>query len=229
VGEDILQRLIVELLRPLIERYRLEQGRPAFVGADQFIYYEPFNSTARVAPDVYLLPGVEPDRHVKVWKTWETGISPALAIEIVSTDWRKDYAEAPERHAGAGTRELVIFDPWSTRRPRGDGVRWQIYRRGPSELTRVETSDEDRTFVDTLSCFLCVIGEGRHQRLRLATGPVGAHLFPTAEEAERSAKEAERAAKEAERAAKEAERAAKDAALARIVELEAELARRTKT
>jgi hypothetical protein len=53
--------------------------------------------------------------------------------------------------------------------------------------------------------------------LRLARNADGTELVLTP-------LEAERAAKEAERAAKEAERAAKDAALARIAELEAELA-----
>jgi hypothetical protein len=53
--------------------------------------------------------------------------------------------------------------------------------------------------------------------VRIAVGPHGEELVPTAEEAERAAKEAERAAKEAERAAKEA-------ALVRVSELEAEAA-----
>ena len=41
--------------------------------------------------------------------------------------------------------------------------------------------------------------KGGHPLVRLATGPRGDELLPTAEEAERAAKEAERAAKEQER------------------------------
>jgi hypothetical protein len=220
VGEDIVQRWIAELLRPLVERWLRERGEVAFVGADQFIYYEQFNSTARVAPDIYVLPGVPPETHVRTWKVWETGIAPRFALEIVSTDGRKDYEEAPERHDAAGTEELVVFDPWPATRPRGEGIRWQIFRRGPKGLARVETSDADRVASVALGGWLRVIGDALEQRVRLSSGPTGDAIFPTAEEAERHAKEAEREAKEAEREAKEA-------ALARIAELEAELRRRS--
>jgi hypothetical protein len=62
--------------------------------------------------------------------------------------------------------------------------------------------------------------------LRLATEAQGGHLLPTPEEAAHLAwaKEAARA-RDAEQA-KEAEQRAKEAALARVRELEAELARR---
>src|SRR5512142_2221375 len=116
VGEDILQRMIVELLRPLLARFLAERGEVALVGADQFIYYEQHNSTARVAPDVYVLPGVPPDTAVSVWKTWETGTVPSFALEVASTDWQKDYIEVPERCRQLGVKELVVFDPgWAAR------------------------------------------------------------------------------------------------------------------
>lgn len=209
VGEDIVQRWIAELLRPLIERWLGERGEVAFVGADQFIYYEQYNSTARVAPDVYVLPGVPPATHVRVWKVWETAVAPRFALEIVSTDRRKDYEEAPDRHDAAGTEELVVFDPWPELRPRGEGVRWQVFRRGPRGLVRVETGDTDRVMSRALGCWLRVVGEGLSQRVRIGSGAAGDALFPTGEEAERAATEAERAAKEA--------------ALAKIAELEARL------
>jgi hypothetical protein len=202
VGEDIVQRWIAELLRPLIERWLGVRGEVAFVGADQFIYYEQYNSTARVAPDLYVLPGIPPETHVRVWKVWETAVAPRFALEIVSTDRRKDYEEAPERHDAAGTEELVVFDPWPAMGPRGEGLRWQVFRRGPGGLERVETGDGDRVMSRALGCWLRVVGEGLGQRVRLAEGSGGEALFPTAEEAERAAKEA---------------------ALARIAELEARL------
>ena len=34
MGEHEIQRLIAELLRPLLDRYLVRQGRPAHVGAD---------------------------------------------------------------------------------------------------------------------------------------------------------------------------------------------------
>jgi hypothetical protein len=53
VGEDILQRWIVELLRPLLQRWFDERGQLALVGADQFIYFKQFDAHERVSPDVY--------------------------------------------------------------------------------------------------------------------------------------------------------------------------------
>ena len=236
MGEDILQRWIAELLRQLLERWFKHRGAPAFVGADQFIYYRQHAPTERIAPDVYVLPGLAPDTRVTSWKTWEKGIAPSFALEIVSSNWQKDYAEIPSRYAAAGVSELVIFDPEPARH--ADGLTWQLYRRVRNRpLSLVEVSQGDRVRSKTLGCFLRAVGKGEALRVRLATGAAGDELFPTGEEAERTAKEAERAAKEAEHAAKEAERAAKDAermakeaeraakeaALQRVAELEAAL------
>jgi Uma2 family endonuclease len=224
MGEDSLQRLIVEVLRPLTERWFEEQGRPTFVGADQFIYYEQFDPSKVVAPDVYVLPGVSPRRRVKSWKVWKTGVVPNFALEVVATRQpHKDYLDAPERYRELGVKELVIFDPDADRSR--DRVRWQRYRKLKARgFVRVEATNADRIYSRELGCWLRAVGEGLATRVRLATGPEGEDLFPTAVEAERAAKEAERAAKEAERAAKEAERAAKEEALRRVAMLEEQLA-----
>src|SRR5207237_765664 len=126
VGEDLLQRWIMELLRPLIERWLSHGDVQALVGADQFIYYRQHTPTLRLSPDIYVLPGVPPRTRVTSWKTWETGIVPSFALEIVSKDWEKDYLDAPARYADAGVPELVVFDPAPERHP--DGIRWQVYR-----------------------------------------------------------------------------------------------------
>ena len=220
VGEDTLQRLIVELLRPLVERWLAQRGVQALVGADQFIYWKQFDPHQRVAPDVYVLPGVPPGTYVSAWKTWESGIVPSFCFEVVSTDWRKDYAEALPRYEALGVIELVVFDPRFAER--SDGRRWQVYRRlGRRGFVRVEATNADRVRSKVLGCWLRAVGDERAVRVRLATGARGDDLVPTPEEAE----EAERIAREAERAAKETERAAKEAALARVRELEAILAR----
>ncbi|WP_437686907.1 Uma2 family endonuclease [Sorangium sp. So ce176] len=224
MGEDSLQTWIVELLRPLIERWYSELGRPRFVGADQFIYDQQFDPSKVVAPDVYVLPGVAPGRRVRSWKVWETGIAPSFALEVVSSDDPyKEYADALERYRELGVKELVIFDPdWEKSR---DRVRWLRYRRLKARgFVRVEATNVDRIYARVLGCWLRVTGDGEEVRLRLATGPEGEELFSAAAEAERVDVEAERAAKQAERAAKQAERAAKEAALERIAVLEAQIA-----
>jgi hypothetical protein len=235
VGEDILQTWIVEVFRPLLERYLTNRGVRAFVGADQFIYYRQFEPTERFAPDVYVLPGLAPDTHVSAWKIWETGLAPSFCLEVVSKEWEKDYVEAPMNCKVAGVTELVIFDPHFKRRPRHEGLLFQVYRRVPRKgFVRVDVTNEYRVRSKTLGCWLRAVGSGRMMRLRIGTGPRGDELLPTAEEQERyeraekeqarAEKEHERIQKEHERAEKEHERAEKERALARVAELERELA-----
>ena len=205
VGEDILQRWIIELLRPLLQRWLEHRNVEAFVGADQFVYWKQYDPHQRLAPDLYVLPGVSPTTHVRSWKTWETGISPSFSLEVVSRDWQKDYSETPPLHNAAGVAELMVFDPSWEDHP--CGVRWQVFRRvGRRGLARVEATDRDRVRSNALQVWLRAMGEGGSTRIRIATGPRGDDIVPTAEEAERAAKEA---------------------ALARVAELEAKLARRT--
>ncbi|HWB75255.1 MAG TPA: Uma2 family endonuclease [Nannocystaceae bacterium] len=225
LGEDLLQRWIVELLRPLVERW-IGDPEHVLVGADTFIYYEQFDAKQRYAPDVYVMRGVPQDIAMGAWKTWEGHPAPAFALEVVAQrNWMKDYERVPRRCAAIGVGELVVFDPYFARRRKRPGARWQVFRRTPDGFTATLRSNEPQVWSDALGCWLVATGEGQKTRLRLAAGDA-AVIVPTPEEAERAAKEAERAAKEAERTAKEAERAAKEAALARIAELEAELARR---
>lgn len=211
VGEDILQRWIVELLRPLVERWLAEQGKIGFVGADQFLYFEQYNPEKRVAPDIYVLPGIAPDTHVRSWKIWETRVAPSFALEVVSLDWEKDYIEAPQAHAQLGTGELFVFDPLYAERR--EGVRWQRFARtagGRFELA--QRTDDDRVASTVLGCLLRAVGFEQQLRLRLALAPDGECLFPTLAEAEHAGKEEERRAKED--------------ALRRVAELEAMLKKR---
>jgi hypothetical protein len=222
VGEDMLQRWIMELLRPLLQWWFTSRGIAAFVGADQFIYWRQHDPHARLAPDVYVLPGVDPRTRVRTWKLWLDRVVPSFALEVASQDWEKDYYEIPARYDELGVKELVVFDPGFD--DHTDGVRWQVFRRvGRRGLVRVEATRADRVRSKVLACWLRAAGAGRDVRVRLGIGPQGDELVPTVEEFERAAKEQERAAKEQERAAKEQERAAKDTALARVRELEGEL------
>jgi hypothetical protein len=208
VGESMQQRRIAELLRPLLQWWlNVCRGVVAFVGADQFIYWRQYHPHARIAPDVYVMHGVEPDTEVKSWKLWIDGSVPSFALEIVSEEWEKDYEEAPIKYQELGVPEVVIFDPgYELHR---DGVRWQVYRRlGKRGLLRVEATNGDRVRSRSLGCWLRAVGEGKHLRLRIAEGRQGERLVPTSEE----------------RA--EAERTAKEAALARVAKLEAALRRR---
>jgi hypothetical protein len=189
VGEDLLQRWIIELLRPLLEWWLLGRGVRALVGADQFIYWRQHDPHARIAPDLYLLPGVDPRTRVRTWKIWRDRVVPSFAFEVVSQDWQKDYAEVIDRYADLGVPEVVVFDPGFDEH--AEGVRWQVWRRvGKRGLVRVEATNADRVRSKTLRCWLRAVGEGRDLRVRIAADARGDDLVPTPEEAERAAKEA---------------------------------------
>ncbi|MBI5517383.1 MAG: Uma2 family endonuclease [Deltaproteobacteria bacterium] len=115
MGEHALQRFITELLRGVLERWLRAQGRVAFAGANQFVYWREGDPHASRAPDVYVLEGVPQDApEVGSWKTWE-GHAPSFALEVCSADnWQKDYDDAPADYDAMGVRELVIFDPGAT-------------------------------------------------------------------------------------------------------------------
>ena len=184
LGEESLQRFVAELLRPLIAAYLHERGLLAFTGADQFVYYKRGDAFSRVAPDVFVLPGVRPGRRIKSWKVWETGIAPSLAIEIVSDDVDKDYLDGPPKYDSVGVQELIVFDPDYEQSP--ERVLFQVFRRLPRRgLTRVEATNADRVRSKVLGCHLRTVGVGEDLRLRLSTGPTGDELFPTPEEAAR--------------------------------------------
>ncbi|HEY4159315.1 MAG TPA: Uma2 family endonuclease [Polyangiaceae bacterium] len=219
MGEDILHRWIVELLRPLVAHWLESRGIQALVGADQFIYFKQHDPHERISPDVYVLPGLAPDTHVSAWKTWLTGIVPSFALEVVSRSWKKDYHVIPEKCAELGLRELIIFDPNPEKHE--DGARWQVYRRVRGRFTCVEVSERDRVRSRELGCYLRAVGEGSALRLRIATGARGRTLFATPEEAERRVRSSARSAMDAERSAKKA-------ALARVAELEKMLAKRSR-
>lgn len=228
VGEGSLQRFISELLRPLIERWLAEKGRPAFVGADQYFYWKQFDPQECVAPDVYVLPDAPPGMEVGAWLVWKTGYIPSFAFEVVSDDVRKDYLRSPPRYDRLGVKELIVFDPgWETNVER---FRFQIFRRVKNRgLVRVEATNADRVRSRVLGCWLRALGEGADVRVRVASGHDGETLFPTdAEraEAERVARESAEAEKERAEAVALAERAARERAEAEIERLRAELTRR---
>jgi hypothetical protein len=194
MGEDAVQRDIAEMLRPLLIRYLAERGIQAYVGADQFIYWEKGNPRACVAPDVYVMPGLSQRVAPRCWKIWQTGIVPSFALEVLSEENEgKDVDDGPQRYEALGVEELVLFDPYVDV---GSGrTRFRRYRRdGGGKLARVEATNEDRVRSEVLGCYLRAEGERPELRLRIATGPRGETLVPTAEERAAAAEERMKAA-----------------------------------
>jgi Uma2 family endonuclease len=231
MGESGLQTFVIQMLLDLLQDYVARLERPVFVSTNQFFYYKEGDPRAVVAPDVYTIDDVALHQsQVRCWKTWEAEVRPpTLAIEIVSDEYRKDYADTMlERYQQLGVRELVRYDP--THRGRRKRELLAHFVRDDGQLVRRPVFG-DR--VQLVSYDLWLVPHA-NDALRLGVGPKGASLWPTASEraaaeaaradaeAVRAQTEAARADVEAERAQAEAERAA--AAEAELARLRAELA-----
>jgi hypothetical protein len=213
MGEGLLQRLIMEQLRPMLARMLADSGKIANVGADQFIYFREGDPSCRIAPDIYVLPGVRAGKRIRSWKVWQEGFAPSFCFEVVSEDVRYDYEEKPVLYAEMGTSELVVFDPDSE--GHAGRYRWQVFRRLKGRgLVRVEVSQADRVRSKELGAWLRQVGEGDDARVVPAFGKAGDELMPTPEQRE-----------ERERAEKERERAGRERAELEIKHLQAALAK----
>ena len=225
MGETDLHRdLITDLIFAL--KWFLRSTR-AYVAGNLFIYYEEGNPRAAVAPDVFVVLGVE-QRRRRIFQTWrEGGRAPDVVIEITSKKTRKDDRERkPAIYAALGVREYFIFDPHGEYlEPPLQGYRlvrgvYEPIATDPlrSEVLNLELRQEDGM-------------------LRLYHPQTGERLPTSDEEAQaRRAAEAARLAAEAARLAAErqlmieaqarlAVEAARLAAEARAAQLEAEIAR----
>lgn len=182
------------------------QGR-AFVGSDQFVYWDPTTPSACVSPDVVVRLG-GPLSYPTSFKAWEHG-APNLGVEIISAsdDKDRDWEDKLARYRRCGIGEVVRFDPEDDERP------LRLWDLVDGDMVERDPREPDALFCDTLGAYWTLREHPAFRReLRVANRSDGSDLWPSPVEAERLAKEAERLAKEA--------------ALARVAELERELARR---
>jgi Uma2 family endonuclease len=176
----------------------------AFVGSDQFVYWDATNPKHCLAPDVLVRVG-GPLEILRSFKTWEHG-APHVAVEIISRDDRRDHdwEENLARYRRTGIREVVRFDPENAATP------LRLWDNVEGDLVERDLNDPEGLRCDALGVYWVVV---QHPELgfllRIAQNADGTGLWPTPEEAEAEA------------------RAENEAALARIAELERELAARS--
>jgi len=221
-----------------------------FVGCDQFVYWAPAEPSSCLAPDVFVKRGEPPPRSVRSYKIWERGV-PDVGVEIIDRNGSRwtSIEDKLERYRLAGIGEIVFFDS------DGEEPLLRIWDWVAGDVVERDLGRHEARRCRTLEAYWVIVNDAElGPTLRLAEDADGHALWPTPAESERAQKEAERAQKEAERAQKEAERAQKEAeraqkeaertqkeaeraqkeaeraekerALARVAELEAELARR---
>ena len=103
-----------------------------YVSGDLLIYYEEGNPRVSIAPDVFVVFGVE-DRRRLNYKLWEEGPAPAFVLEVASpSTWRDDVGRKRTVYARLGVREYWQYDPYGDHLP----ARLQGERLTPSGYVR---------------------------------------------------------------------------------------------
>ena len=192
--------------------------RDVYVSGDLLIYYEEGNPRLSIAPDVFVVFGVD-KRERPNYKLWEERRAPAFVLEVASpSTWRDDLGWKRSVYADLGVREYWQYDPAGRHLP----GRLQGERLTPSGYARQPAAtDLDGTLTlrsETLGLELRA-RPGREMRFRDPT--TGNDLRSHDEEAE--GRLAEAAGRRAEAAGRRAEAAGRRAAEARVAELEARL------
>ena len=182
--------------------------RDVYVSGDLLIYYEEGNPRVSIAPDVFVVFGVEKRRRFN-YKLWQEQRAPAFVLEVASpSTWRDDIGPKRSVYARLGVREYWQYDPLGEHLP----ARLQGGRLTPSGYVRQPVlTESDGTLAlhsETLGLELRA-APGREMRFR---DPATSLDLPSYDE-------------EAE--GRVAEAAARRAAEARVAELEALLGKQS--
>ncbi len=176
-----------------------------YVAADQFIYYEPHNPNAKIAPDVWVCFGVPQEPERAVFRPWEEGATPSFVVEVSSKDSRTEdrvgkYALYQDV---LGCREYLIYDE--------DWNELVLYRRYGERFALVEPGPDGRLYSEETGAFF----EREPGLLVRVFGPDGQKV-PTVDELGRETEMLERIRRRLEAEAMQA--AERTAALQREVE-----------
>ena len=184
-------------------RVRYGDCPDVYVSGDLLVYYEEGNRRVSVAPDAFVVFGVE-DKKRMSYKVWEEGKGPDFVLEVASPNtWCEDVERKPDIYANLGVREYLLFDPLGEHlSPRLQGYRL------------VDGAYEPLVAVESIDRTLTVSSEVLGLELR-AQGEEMRFHDPATDETLLSYAE--------EHAARREEAAARRAAEARVAELQARL------
>ena len=195
---------------------RFKDRRDVYVSGDLLIYYEEGNPRVSIAPDVFVVFGVE-DRQRPNYKLWEERRAPAFVLEVASpSTWRDDLGPKRAVYARLGVREYWQYDPTGEHLP----ARLQGERLTPSGYLRQPAATGlDGTLTLRSETLGLELRAAPGQEMRFRDPGTGDNLRSHDEEAEgRLAAEIRAAAAETQVAA----------AAARVAELEALLRNRSR-
>ncbi|MCI0485693.1 MAG: Uma2 family endonuclease [Blastocatellia bacterium] len=106
---DIHAQLIIDLRFALKSHFRDEPD--VYVSSNLLLYYVEGDPKKRVAPDVFLVRGVE-KKPRRIYKLWEEGRAPDMVVEVSSREtWRDDLHRKWQLYQRIAVKEYFIFDP----------------------------------------------------------------------------------------------------------------------
>ena len=182
------------------------------VEGNRLLYYVEGDPRSRVAPDVFVVFGVQKRRR-RTYLLWEEGKGPDFVLEVTSRSTRRqDQGFKRDLYARLGVTEYWLFDPtgdWLDPRLRGH----RLVGGGYEALAPIGIEGGERVLRSAV-LGLDVFVDGGEIRFR---DPATGRKLLNLEETELALREAERAREAAELALKEAR--------ARRAELEARLQR----
>jgi Uma2 family endonuclease len=123
MGESELHRdEIVYLIEAFKERF---QGEPeVYVGGNLFLYYRRGDPRDVICPDVMVVQGVPKLPKRRIYKLWDEGESPCLAMEVRSDSTAgNDFVSKKALYESLGIDEYVLYDPLALRLPQIRGFR----------------------------------------------------------------------------------------------------------
>ena len=196
---DAQRNAIMYGIGALMRHFR--DRRDVYVSGDLLIYYEEGNPRVSIAPDVFVVFGVEKRARLN-YKLWEEGRAPSFVLEVASpSTWREDLGRKRSVYARLGVREYWQYDPLGEHLP----ARLQGERLTPTGYVRQPAATGlDGTLTlrsETLGLELRA-APGREMRFR--DPATGDDLRSHDEEAEGRVAAEQRAAAEAENRATEA-------------------------
>ena len=131
---DAQRNAILYGINALSRHFRGRQD--VYVSGDLLVYYEEGNPRVSIAPDVFVVFGVE-KRERPNYKLWEEGRAPAFVLEVASpSTWRDDLGWKRTVYARLGVREYWQFDPAGEHLParlQGERLTSSGYERQPVE------------------------------------------------------------------------------------------------
>lgn len=205
----------LELRTALYQVLSLAFGDKAAIGCDQFVYWDPTDPSACLAPDAFVRLGAENDLF-ETWKVWERG-APHLAVEVVShadtgqEPWKKKLA----KYRKLGVKELVRFDPEKRDAP------LEVWDERSGNLVQRRLTDPRSAECSLLDLVWKVV-DHPHYGIALRLETKESRLLPTHLEIAAEASEA----RDREAAARVRAEQERDRALERVRELEEALKRR---